>query len=565
MADNSDVAKALWDALPRVDGDPEMLELAPIIDGWALYTSPNEREVAIRGTVAGSGKFGDGRSIFTSALRTVDDRARYVVTQNSVYRLGWPERVSLSPDGAYAWPPALAVAAEQNWPTAVRKAVEWTGRHTLADDALIAIEDAVEADWPEALAVARDVATAMREAGRHQAADAWLFLSTDVMKADERKMTSDIVARDGEQAASMYARDLTHAEEFAGHGWRTLAEVSDETIICLIAGATMSRDPVAAAHAAGMAALRPKSLLEEVYIAPEVDYESPPERAPGIVVLREIGGTSASATGKEVRAEFRKMLGKSLPLAPVGDLAAARSRLHAEFPHASEQIDVTLSDLSGAEHVRFRPTLLVGEPGGGKSRLVRRLAETLGVPLHRFDGAGSSDNAFGGTPRRYSSGEHSAPLEAVRKHGVANPIVFVDEIDKAGRNRQNGSLGEALMPFLEVETARSYPDPYVQAEVDLSHVSYLLTANKDEDLPSPLRDRLRIIRLSRPTIEHVPALTRGIVADFARERGGDPRWWPELDEVELAIAEELWAGGSVRKLRTIVERLLAARERAPRH
>jgi ATP-dependent Lon protease len=164
-------------------------------------------------------------------------------------------------------------------------------------------------------------------------------------------------------------------------------------------------------------------------------------------------------------------------------LSRARSGLFDEFPHLHAEIDVLLTGLNDGEAVRIRPTLLVGEPGGGKSRLVRRLAEALNVPLHRFDGTGSSDNAFGGTPRRWSSGEHAAPLEAVRRYEVANPWVMIDEIDKAGDSRHNGSLDRAVLPFLEPENARAYPDPYVQSTVDLSHVGYLLTANTDAMLP----------------------------------------------------------------------------------
>jgi hypothetical protein len=143
-------------------------------------------------------------------------------------------------------------------------------------------------------------------------------------------------------------------------------------------------------------------------------------------------------------------------------------------------------------------------------------------------------------------------------------MVLIDEIDKAGASRHNGALTSALLPFLEPENARAYPDPYVQSEVDLSHVNYILTCNEDSALPGPLRDRLRIVRLPRPTIEHLPALARGIVADIARERGGDPRFWPPLEDGELAIAERLWRGGSVRRLRAIVERLPAYREERPR-
>jgi hypothetical protein len=72
------------------------------------------------------------------------------------------------------------------------------------------------------------------------------------------------------------------------------------------------------------------------------------------------------------------------------------------------------------------------------------------------------------------------------------------------------------------------------------------------------------VRVDNPTIDHLPALARSIVVDIARERGGDPRFFPDLDEGELMIAEQLWDGGSVRRLRTIVERLIAYREQWPR-
>ncbi len=224
-----------------------------------------------------------------------------------------------------------------------------------------------------------------------------------------------------------------------------------------------------------------------------------------------------------------------------------------------------LTGLVEGEPVRMRPTLLTGAPGGGKSRLARRFSEEFGVPLQRFDGSASADNTFGGTPRRWSSGEHCVPLEAVRRAEIANPIVLVDAIDKAGQSRHNGSLGRALLPFLEPENARAYPDPYVQSECDLSYVNYLLTANNAMLLPAPLRDRLRIIELPQPSIDHLPQLARTIVADIAIMNGGDVRWFPPLEDHELAITETLWHGGSLRRLRAIVERLLAYREQNPRH
>ena len=287
---------------------------------------------------------------------------------------------------------------------------------------------------------------------------------------------------------------------------------------------------------------------------------------PGVVVLAAVGGTKETSSGKEVAREFAAISGKRLPIVVAKDLAGVRTKLLAEFPHLTSQIDVLLSDLVEGAELRLRPTLCVGAAGAGKSRLCRRWAECLGLPLVRYDGAGSSDNAFGGTARRWSSGEHCFPLEAVRRSGIANPLVMIDELDKAGVSRNHGSLAAALLPFVDGgELSRTFPDPFVQSDVDLSHVGYLMTANDDTLLPAPLRDRLRIVRVPEPGAEHAVAIARTIIADIAKERGGDPRFYPDLDDGELSIAEDLWPGGSVRRLRSIVERILAYRERQPRN
>jgi hypothetical protein len=90
---------------------------------------------------------------------------------------------------------------------------------------------------------------------------------------------------------------------------------------------------------------------------------------PGLVVIRQMGGNTLNHTGREARAEFRNIIGTTVPLAETPDLSTARQALASEFPHCLSAIDAILGDLSTLTGIRWRPSLLVGSPGCGKSRL----------------------------------------------------------------------------------------------------------------------------------------------------------------------------------------------------
>ncbi|UYO55200.1 AAA family ATPase [Rhodopseudomonas palustris] len=250
------------------------------------------------------------------------------------------------------------------------------------------------------------------------------------------------------------------------------------------------------------------------------------------------------------------------------DVAAVSAQLRAEYPHAGEQIARLMSDIRGDDNVQLRPTLIVGSPGTGKSRVVRRLSELLGVPIRRYDAAGSIDASFSGTSKQWSSARTSVPLTAVAELRVANPIVMIDEIDKAATSRQNGALDQALLPFLERETSRRYPDPGIEIEVDLSHVSYVATANLEVGIPQHLLDRFRIVRWPDPTVDMVPDLVRSLLSDVANDQRIDPRFIEPFSADELDVVTRAWVRGrpSIRRLQVIVRATLTAREQhALRH
>jgi ATP-dependent Lon protease len=266
-------------------------------------------------------------------------------------------------------------------------------------------------------------------------------------------------------------------------------------------------------------------------------------------------------------AQYKDLVDAALPVVIARDVSRIRAALHAEFPHAVTGVDLLLRDLREAKPTRLAPICLVGSPGCGKSRLVRRLADFLRVYVYRYDAASSADSQFGGTGKAWSNTEPSVPARAVAQSKTANPTVLIDEIDKAAARNWNGRLWDALLPFLDRETAGRYRDQSLDCELNLSMVSYVATANDATKLPSPLRDRFRIIKIPAPTLQHLPALAAQVMRDLAIEDESRQADAPLAGD-ELAVIAKAWsrAGFSMRALQKIVGVTLEARDsHAMRH
>jgi len=279
---------------------------------------------------------------------------------------------------------------------------------------------------------------------------------------------------------------------------------------------------------------------------------------PSAIVFHQVGNAN-TGEGKKVVRELDGLTGKALPLIPVPDLTLARATLRAEFPYATDVIDRILPGIAPRPHVWIRPTILVGSPGSGKSRFARRLLSVLNVPHDIVPCGGISDGAFAGTARRWSTGEPSLPVALITRYRIAGPGAVLDEIEKVGTSRQNGQAHDSLLAFLEQETACRFHDPYVQAPCDLSHVTWLMTANTLDGLSAPLRDRCHVIPFPEPGPDHLPTLSRQIILELMADQGLDHRWASLLDGIEFEAVAKAWSGGSLRKLRSVIEVVLASR------
>jgi ATP-dependent Lon protease len=226
----------------------------------------------------------------------------------------------------------------------------------------------------------------------------------------------------------------------------------------------------------------------------------------------------------EVRKELDRELTRLQRLAPAApDYQVLRSYLEfaLELPWSAtttDQLDLNRAqhvlneDHFGLEDVKDRiiehlavmqlkpaaksPILcFVGPPGVGKTSLGHSIARALGRRFERFSLGGVHDEAeLRGHRRTYIGALPGRIVQAIRRVGVRNPVLMLDEVDKLGRDFR-GDPAAALLEILDPAQNHTFRDHYLDLPFDLSNTFFICTANALETIPSPLLDRLEIMTL----------------------------------------------------------------------
>lgn len=190
--------------------------------------------------------------------------------------------------------------------------------------------------------------------------------------------------------------------------------------------------------------------------------------------------------------------------------------------------------VSGNEAVQFTPLLLLGEPGLGKTYFAKKLAAALGTG---FEFVSMSSLTAGwvltGASAQWHNARPGKVAQTLIEGEFANPVVVLDEVDKAGGDHRYDPLG-ALYTLLERDTASHFKDEFIDVDMDASHILWVATANDDGTIPEPILNRMNVYAIERPDAEGSRRIALAIYREIL-----DQHNWPFPAEPAQDVVEKL--------------------------
>jgi ATP-dependent Lon protease len=200
------------------------------------------------------------------------------------------------------------------------------------------------------------------------------------------------------------------------------------------------------------------------------------------------------------------------------------------------------------DSVELPPMLLLGEPGIGKTHFARKISQLLGtgfgfVPMSSL----TAGWVLSGASSQWKNAKPGKVFDTFVNGDYANPVIVVDEIDKASADGQYDPLG-ALYELLEIETATRFVDEFVELPIDASGAVWLATANDVGRIPEPLLSRLAVYEIEAPDAEGSARIARTIYAEIRNSHD----WGKQFPEALSTSTLEKLASVPPREMRRAI-------------